>query len=120
MNKPIATIELVRTSLWLGFKVLSHRKITYTRCPKCKGLIRPKHGKPNPGPCPYCKNDKLSEEHENSYLALKFVGVGFIFCVIGTIVLVALGLEYQVCSHLSTALGGILAGAIGVTAGPMA
>lgn len=120
MNKPTPKIELVKTSLWLGFKVLSHSKVRYTRCPQCKGLVRPVHGYPNPGPCPFCGNNKLSEEHENSHLALKFVGVGFILCIIGVIALAALSIDYQACSHLACVCGGYLAASLGLTVKPTA
>lgn len=111
-------IELVKVSLWLGFKTLTSRKVHYTRCPKCQGLIRPLYGYKNPGPCPYCGEKDVSDEFENSHLALKFIGAGLLLCIVGLIVLSALGRELFVFSHLSCLLGGYLASSLGLTVRP--
>lgn len=113
-------IELVKVVLWFGFKILTSNKVCYIRCPKCRGLIRPiaKSQRKYPDRCPYCGEDIQSEDFENSHLVLKFIGAGFLLCIVGLIVVAAIGKEVSVFSHLSCVLGGYLASALGLTVKP--
>jgi len=121
-KKPTPKIELVKGSLWLGLKIFTSRKVTYTRCPKCRGLIRPldkRSEQKYPSSCPYCGEKIGTDDTADSHLALKFLGVGFLFCLLGLIVLAVLDKEQaQVFSHLSCVLGGYLASSLGLTVKP--
>lgn len=114
-------IELLKGSLWLGLKILTTRKVTYTRCPHCRGLIRPraKSEQKYPSSCPHCGEKVGSEESESSHFALKVLSIGFLLCLVGLILLSALDKgQAAVFSHLSCVLGGYLASSMGLTVKP--
>lgn len=116
-------LELVKGSLWLGLKLLTTWKVIYTRCPHCRGLIRPsaKSEQKYPSSCPYCGGEIETKDTANSHLALKFIGVGFLFCLVGLTVLSVLDKgEAQVFSHLSCVFGAYLASSLGLTVKPPA
>ena len=123
-RKPTPKIELVKGSLWLGLKILTCRKVTYTRCPRCRGLIRPLDAESErryPKSCPYCGEGIGTEDTADSHLALKFLGAGFLFCLIGLTVLSVLEKgQAQVFSHLSCIFAGYLASSLGLTVKPPA
>lgn len=117
------TMELLKGSLWLGLKILTARKVTYARCPRCRGLIRPcaKSEKKYPGSCPYCGEKTGTEDTVDSHLALKFIGAGFLFCLVGLVVLSVLDKgQAQVFSHLSCVFAGYLSSSLGLTVKPPA
>lgn len=117
------TIELLKGSLWLVVKIFTTRKVTYTRCPHCRGLIRPsvKSEQKYPSSCPYCGEKIETKDTADSHLALKFIGVGFLFCLVGLTVLSVLDKgEAQVFSHLSCVFGAYLASSLGLTVKPPA
>jgi len=123
-KKPTPKIELIRGSLWLARKIFTSGKVTYTRCPKCRGLIRPldaESEKRYPKSCPYCGEKIGTEDTADSHLALKFLGAGFLFCLIGLTVLSILDKgQAQVFSHLSCIFAGYLASSLGLTVKPPA
>lgn len=123
-KKRPSKIEIVKGSFWLALKTFTSRKVTYARCPRCRGLIRPLGAKSEqkyPISCPYCGERIGTEDTEESHLALKFIGVGFLFCLVGLVVLAVLDKgEAQVFSHLSCVLGGYLASSLGLTVKPPA
>ena len=109
VKKPTPKIELVKSTLWLGLKILTARRVTYARCPRCRGLIRPLGAKSEqkyPVSCPHCGEKIETEDTADFHLALKFIGVGFLVCIAGLIVLSALDKEQaEVFSHMSCVLG---------------
>ncbi len=120
-KKPTPKIELVKGSLWLALKVFTTRKVIYTRCAQCRGLIRP-HAKSEqkyPSSCPHCGEKVGSEETKSSHFALKVLSIGFLLCLVGLILLSALDKgQAAVFSHLSCVLGGYLSSSLGLTVKP--
>lgn len=115
-------LEIAKGTLWLALKIATLRKITYTRCPNCRGLVRPLNAqseKKYPSFCPHCGKEIGTEDEINPHLALKFLGIGFLFCLIGFAVLSVLDKgQAQVFSHLAAVLGGYLASSLGLTVKP--